>query len=98
MSEHVLNRPITKSERLQSPARWTNSLLSEEFTAAVKAAVARAREETLKSGIAIFYRDGETGVDVMEYANGRRFQIRFIAGAPRDRNYQVLREFPSTAP
>lgn len=74
-----------------------NNLLSDDFTAAVKAAVARAREETLQSGIAIFYHDADTGVDVMEHANGRRFQIRFIAGAPRDRNYEILRELPSTA-
>jgi hypothetical protein len=69
-----------------------HDLFSEEFTAAVKAAIVHAREETLRAGVPIFYRDRKAGIEVMEQPDGRRFEIRSIPGAPGDRNYEVLRE------
>ena len=74
-----------------------HDLFSDEFTAAVKAAIVHAREETLRAGVPIFYRDAKTGVNVLEQPDGRRFEIRFLAGAPRDRSYEVLRELDGTS-
>ena len=72
-------------------------IFSEDFTVAVKAACVRAREETLKAGVPVFYLDAKTGLEIMEQPDGRKFEIRFIAGAPRERNYEVLRELGGTA-
>jgi hypothetical protein len=71
--------------------------LSDQFDADVKAACIRAREETLSAGVAVFYWDAVAGTDVMEQADGRRFEIRFIPDAPRERNYLVLGELGRTA-
>jgi len=72
-------------------------LFSDEFTAAVVAAVARARERDLKAGIPIFYQGEASDEYVMEHPDGRKFQIRFIPGAPRDRHYEIVREIPASA-
>jgi hypothetical protein len=72
-------------------------ILGDDFTALVKAAGARAREETLRAGVPVFYRDPESGLEVMEQPDGRRFEIRFLFGAPRERNFEVLRELGRTA-
>jgi hypothetical protein len=72
-------------------------ILGDDFTRAVQAAGACAREETLKSGVSVFYRDSVTGIEVMEQPDGQKFEIRFLPGAPRERNYEVLRELGRTA-
>lgn len=72
-------------------------LFGEDFTAAVQAAGARAREETLRAGVSVFYRDAASGLEVMEQPDGRRFEIRYIPGAPREQNYEVLREIGRSA-
>ncbi len=53
----------------------SRDLLGDDFTAAVRAAGARAREETLKAGVPVFYRDSALGVEIMEQPDGRRFEI-----------------------
>jgi hypothetical protein len=65
--------------------------------AAVQGAIKKAIEETLRAGVPVFYRDSETGLEVMEQPDGRKFEIRYIPGAPRDRNYEVLRELARNA-
>jgi len=70
---------------------------SEEFTKAVQAAVAAGREETLRAGVSLFYRDSSSGLNLMEQPDGRKFEIRFIPGAPADRNYEVVRELAKVA-
>jgi hypothetical protein len=70
---------------------------TEEFTAAVIAAGARARLETLRAGVPAFYWDSERSLDVMEQTDGRKFEVAFIAGAPRERNYRVIRELDGAA-
>jgi hypothetical protein len=72
-------------------------ITSAEFAAAVAAAGDEARRDALAHGIAVFYYDDETGIDVMEQPDGRRFEIRYIPGAPGDRNYQVIRELTASA-
>jgi hypothetical protein len=64
----------------------------EGFSAAIVAAGSCARLETLKAGIPVFYRDWKQNLDVMERPDGRRFEVCFIAGAPRESNYRVIRE------
>ena len=65
----------------------TGEFSSEEFTAALIAAGARAVQETLKAGVPIFYWDWKRNLDVMEKPDGRKFEICFIAGAPREIPY-----------
>jgi len=69
----------------------------EAFSAAVISAGARARLETLQAGVQVFYRDWNRNLDVMEQPDGRKFEVCFIAGAPRDSNYRVIRELDETA-
>jgi hypothetical protein len=70
---------------------------SEYVTATFRAAVARERKETLDAGIPIFYRDPTTGMNIMEQPGGRRYEIRFRPGVPRDRHYEVIREISRDA-
>jgi hypothetical protein len=70
---------------------------SPEFDEAVKAAVAEAVRETLAAGVSIFYLDSASGLEIMELPDGRKFEIRYIPGAPRDQNYEVLRELSDAA-
>jgi hypothetical protein len=69
---------------------------SDELTAAVVSACVSARLETLNAGVPVFYRDTK-GIYIMEQPDGRKFEIRFIPNAPRDRNYEVLRELGKNA-
>jgi hypothetical protein len=69
----------------------------EEFSAAIISAGASARLETLKAGVPVFYRDWNRNLDVMEQPDGRKFEVYFIAGAPRESNYRVVRELNETA-
>jgi hypothetical protein len=72
-------------------------LFGDDFTAAVVSAGASARLETLKAGVPVFYLDAKENINIMEQPDGRRFEIRFIPGAPRERNYEVLRELGKSA-
>jgi hypothetical protein len=72
-------------------------LLTDEFTREAEAAWDRASDEALAQGVPVFYRDHRTGVEIMQQPDGRRFEIRFIPGAPRDRNYEILRELSASA-
>ncbi len=62
-----------------------------EFDEAVRMAGRKAFDETLAAGIPVFYVDNE-GLNVMERADGRRFEIRWIPGAPSGQNYEIIRE------
>lgn len=65
------------------------SILDDNFTIAVRNAVGRARTETLNAGVAVFYRN-EEGIEVLEQSDGRKFEVRFLSGVPRDRTYEIL--------
>lgn len=67
------------------------------FSASIISAGARARLETLEAGVPVFYRDWKRNVDVMEQPDGRKFEVCFIAGAPHESNYRVIRELDKTA-
>ena len=68
------------------------SILSEEFSRQVAAAGDRARCQALEQGIPVFYQDKEIGIEVMEQPDGRKFEIRYVPGAPRFQNYEIVRE------
>jgi hypothetical protein len=72
-------------------------IFSPEFERRVREAGIREREESFALGIPVFYHDRATGMDIMEHPKGRRFEIRYIPGAPRDRNYEVVRELTASA-
>jgi hypothetical protein len=74
----------------------TDEFFGEHLDAAIAAAVEHARDETLRCGVPVFYQD-ETGLEIMEQPDGRKFEIRYIPGAPMDHNYIVLRELQSAA-
>ncbi len=67
------------------------------FKKSVCLAGAQARIETLRAGVPVFYLDATSGLDIKELPDGRKFEIRFIDGAPGDRNYEVLRELHEAA-
>ena len=69
---------------------------SVQFDDAVRAAGRRAFAETLAAGLSVFYIDGD-GLNVMECADGRRFEIRWLPGAPSGENYEVIRELTAHA-
>jgi hypothetical protein len=69
---------------------------STEFDDAVRAAGHKAFAEMLAAGLSVFYVDGE-GLNVMERADGRRFEIRWLPGAPSGENYQIIRELTAHA-
>lgn len=66
------------------------------FDDAVCAATHRAFEETLAAGLPVFYIDDD-GVNVLELADGRRFEIRWISGGTSGENYEVVREIKARA-
>jgi hypothetical protein len=69
---------------------------SVQFDDAVRVAGRRAFAETLAAGLPVFYIDGD-GLNVMERADGRRFEIRWLPGAPSGENYEVIRELAAHA-
>ena len=69
---------------------------SPEFDQAAYAAGHKAFLDTLASGFPVFYLDRD-GVEVKELPDGRRFEIRWIPGAPCGENYEVVRELQARA-
>ena len=66
----------------------TGDFFSQEFIAAVISAGVRDRLETLEAGVPVFYWDWKRDLDVMEQPDGRKFEVCFIASAPREANYR----------
>jgi len=69
---------------------------SPQFDDAVRAAGRRAFAETLAAGLAVFYID-DAGLNVMERADGRRFEIRWLPDPPSGENYEIIRELTAHA-
>jgi hypothetical protein len=67
-----------------------------QFDDAVRAAGRQAFSEALAAGLAVFYLDA-AGINVMERADGRRFEIRWLPGAPSGENYEIIRELTAHA-
>lgn len=87
---------LTKLRKIVS--RYARRRIStEKFTAMAVEAVRRARIENLKAGVPVFYKDWSRHIDIMELPDGRKFEIRFVPGAPRESNYEVIRELGEAA-
>ena len=69
---------------------------SAEFDEAVRAAGHQAFLETLAAGLPVFYLDDDS-LDLMQLPDGRKFEIRWIPGAPGGENYEVIREVTAHA-
>jgi hypothetical protein len=69
---------------------------SPEFDKAVYEAGHQAFLETLAAGRPVFYVDDD-GLNAMLFPDGRKFEIRWIPGAPSGENYEILREVTSHA-
>jgi hypothetical protein len=69
---------------------------SPEFDEAVENAGRRAFAEALAAGLTVFYVDC-SGLNVMERADGHRFEIRWLEGAPEAENYEIVRELTANA-
>lgn len=72
-------------------------LFTEEFKAAIIAAGRQARIETLQAGVPVFYKDFRRDIEIMEMPDGRKFEIRYIPGAPADSNHEVIRQLDDPA-
>jgi hypothetical protein len=66
------------------------------FDDALAAACRKAFAETLAAGLPVFYLDAD-GLNVMERADGRRFEIDWVPGAPSGENYRIIRELSAHA-
>jgi len=66
------------------------------FDEAVRVAGHKAFAEALASGIPVFYVDAD-GLNVMERADGRKSEIRWLPGAPSGENFAVIRELTANA-
>jgi hypothetical protein len=71
-------------------------ILTPEFTREAEAAWERVRNQALARGVPVFCRNDRTGIEIMEQPHGRRFEIRFIPGAPRARNFEIIRELDTS--
>ena len=69
---------------------------SPEFDEAVARATHEAYLESLATGLPVFVID-EHGQNVMRFADGRTFEIRWIPGAPSGQNYEIVRELTASA-
>ena len=71
-------------------------ILSDEFAEVAISAFLAARERALAAGIPVVYED-PAGFPVQEWPDGRRFEIRFRPGAPRDDDIEIVRELTARA-
>ncbi len=69
---------------------------SAAFDEAISAASHDAFLQTLAAGLPVFYLTSE-GLNVMELPDGRRFEIRWLPGAPGGENYEIVREVAARA-
>jgi len=96
-TEQVARRQDRRPHPIYNHSMGNGPFFHEAFSAAIISAGSRARLETLEAGVPVFYWDWKRNLDIMERPDGRRFEVCFISGAPRERNYRVLRELDETA-
>ncbi len=67
-------------------------ITSDDFPQFVADATDEARRDLLAHGVEVVYLDPDSGIDVLERPDGRRFQIRLLStGRPY---YEIVRELP----
>ncbi|HCC58775.1 MAG TPA: hypothetical protein DEQ47_16265 [Solibacterales bacterium] len=69
-------------------------ILSEDFAQAAAAAGLRARQESLAAGHPVVYADNLDRY-VKEMPDGKRFEVRFEPGKPRESHLHIVRELPA---
>jgi hypothetical protein len=69
---------------------------STQFDDAVRTATREAFAESLGAGLPVFYINRD-GLNVMERADGRRFEIGWLPGASSGDNYEIIRELTAHA-
>jgi hypothetical protein len=69
---------------------------SKEFDDAVYEAGHQAFQETLAAGLPVFYLDSD-GLNAMLLPDGRKFEIRWLPGAPSGEIYEIIREVTAHA-
>ena len=74
----------------------TVNIFTPEFAQAATDAGLRARETALAAGHPVVFRD-TFGRYVEEFPDGKRLEIRFQPGAPRESHLFVLGELPAPA-
>ena len=67
-----------------------------EFDKALMEVGLQARREAFAEGHSVIYRD-DCGCHVREHPDGRKFEIRFRPGVPRDQHVEVIRDLPAQA-
>ena len=70
-------------------------ILSDEFAAAAAEVGLRARQQAFDSGHWLVYVDKQ-GRIVQEMPDGTKFEIRFLAGMPRESHIEIIREIPKS--
>jgi hypothetical protein len=73
----------------------SEEFFGKEFEDAIVAAGKAAFLETLGAGVPVFYL--QSGTNIMEMPDGRKFEIRFIPHHLDECNYEVVREIRSAA-
>ena len=73
-----------------------DDIFSQEFHDTIVRAGIEARQETLRAGRPVFFLDDD-GTNTMEMPDGRKFEIRFIAHAPGQPDYEIVRQIRSAA-
>jgi len=70
-------------------------ILSEEFAAALAEVGLQAPQRAFDSGHWVVFFD-EEGRIVQEMPDGTKFEIRFLAGMPRESHIEIVREIPTS--
>ena len=71
---------------------------SPEFEEMLAEVGSRARREAFAAGLPVTYQD-ECGCNIQAFPDGRKFEIRFHSGAPREQHVERIREISRhTAP
>ena len=71
-------------------------IFSDEFAQACAEAGLRARQSALLAGQSVVFMD-ETGRVIEEHPDGRKFEVRFRPGQPRESHMVVIREIVTDA-
>ncbi len=70
-------------------------IFSEEFAAVAAEIGLRVRQQAFEAGHWLVYVD-EQGRIVQEMPDGTKFEIRFLAGMPRESHIEIIREIPKS--
>jgi hypothetical protein len=73
-----------------------SGILTAEFAERAALAGLRARQKALAQGHPVVFRD-DLGRYIEEFPDGRRLEVRFVPGIPRESHLKVVGELPAGA-